>query len=202
MRDREFDEEELHALYQRQFAGERLSRAESALVARWEKARAEASRWELMKAIPKRDYILMSGRQQKILDQQGERYGLDELLKPRIDMTRLVRQFHDLLAKHWVKFSAEASAEDLMKGGGNSPALERYRAAKAEREELELAVKRRELVPWAEMKEKLGGLGAMTRSRFEAMERAGGPTVRREIELLMDDWQQAVVDWFPDETQG
>lgn len=52
------------------------------------------------------------------------------------------------------------------------------------------------------MKEKLGGLGAMTRSRFEAMERAGGPTVRREIELLMDDWQQAVVDWFPDETQG
>jgi hypothetical protein len=189
-------------LYQRQFAGERLKGPEAALLKRWERVERERLRWESLRAVPKKDYVAMSGRQQKILDQQGERYGLDELLKPKIDVTRLVRQLHDLLAKHWLKFSAEASEADLMKGGGNSPALERYRQAKAEREELELSIKRGEVVPLLELGPRLVALAEMGRSRFEAMERAGGPSVRREIETLIDDWVEQVKRWYPEAGEG
>lgn len=189
MREKEFDEEELRVLYQRQFSGERLTRSDVALLARWEKVKKDELRWEVLQALPKKDYIAMSGRKQQVLDQQGERYGLDELLKPKINMVRLVRQWHDMLSKHWIKFSAEASEADLMKGGGgNSRALERYRQAKAEREELELSIKRGEVVPMAELGPKLTALAEMARSRFEAMERAGGPAVRREIDTLIEDW--------------
>jgi hypothetical protein len=84
-----------------------------------------------------------------------------------------------------------------MKGGGNSPALERYRLAKAEREELELSIKRGELVDIALVKDKLGAIALLMRERFEAMERAGGAGVAKELESLIDDMKSAVRRWFP-----
>jgi hypothetical protein len=113
VREVEFDEEEIRALYMRQVSGDPLTRAESALLGRWERAELVRLRWESLQSLPKRDYVAMSGRQQKILDAQADRYGLDELKKPKIDLTRLVRQFHDLLAKHWVKFAGPRRARRI-----------------------------------------------------------------------------------------
>lgn len=198
----EFDEGEIRSLFQRQIAGERLTRSESALLARWNKAQDERVRRELAKSISKKEYLAMCGRPQTTLERQAKTYGLTALSEPSIDLWKLLPQFHDLLAKHWLKFSAVASEEDLLKGGAGSPALERYRLAKAEREELELSIKRRELVPLAELLPKLKALADMARSRFEAMERAGGPGMRREIDTLVDDWIEQVNRWYPVEGDG
>lgn len=96
-------------------------------------------------------------------------------------------------------FATLGAMDEVEASGGDSPALERLRRAKASMAELELAQRKRELVPVDEMRTRLGSMAAIARSRFEAMERAGGLGVRREIESLIDEWTEMTTRWFTDE---
>ena len=94
--------------------------------------------------------------------------------------------------------AAALDGEDLETADGSSPALERYRQARAEREELELAKRRDQLVEIGPLQEALAAMASLGRRRAEAMERAGGPAVRREFDAMLDDMRAAVDRWFPD----
>ncbi len=98
--------------------------------------------------------------------------------------------------------SAALDGEDLDAADGSSPALERYRQARAEREELELAKRRDQLVEVGPLQEALAALSSVGRRRVEAMERAGGAAVRREFDSMLDDMRTAVDRWFPEVGDG
>ncbi len=91
-------------------------------------------------------------------------------------------------------------AEDL-EADGSSPALERFRQARAEHAELDLAQRRGEVVEVAPLQEALAALSSLGRRRAEAMERAGGAAVRREFDEVLDDMRDAVDRWFPDDDE-
>ena len=89
-------------------------------------------------------------------------------------------------------------AEDLETADGSSPALERFRLARAQHAELDLAKRRDELVEVGPLQEAMAAMASLGRRRVEAIERAGGPAVRREIDSMLDDMRDAVDRWFPD----
>lgn len=81
-------------------------------------------------------------------------------------------------------------AEQLSEAGaGDSPALERYRAARAQREELALKSDRSELIPVNQVSEQLGRLGATLSEQLNDLARtasyrcAGRPA--QEIEEIL-----------------
>lgn len=59
----------------------------------------EETRWRVYESIPTADWVQMSGRQPKILQQQSERYGLP-LAGQAINLPDLARTLHDFLAKN------------------------------------------------------------------------------------------------------
>ena len=89
-------------------------------------------------------------------------------------------------------------AEDLEADGAASPALERFRLARAQHAELDLAKRRDELVEVGPLQAALDAISSVGRRRVEAMERAGGPAVRRELDGMLDDMRTALDRWFPD----
>jgi len=70
---------------------------------------------------------------------------------------------------------------------GSSPALEKYRAARAEMVELELATKRRSLVPRHEMADVLTVIADRLRSATEQIERRFGRDAAEIIAEALDD---------------
>ena len=89
-------------------------------------------------------------------------------------------------------------AEDLEAADSLSPALERFRLARAQHAELDLAKRREQLVEVAPLQEALDAISSVGRRRVEAIERAGGPAVRREVQGMLDDMRDAIDRWFPD----
>ena len=128
------DRELASAAVRKRQMGETPSSREMAALRRFEKTKEEDQRWQHYKTIPQKHWREMSGRQTKILQEQSQRYGIPFDGRV-IELPRVVRALHDFLAKN-----ARRLAEDPdMTGGGDSAALERFRLAKAETAETELA---------------------------------------------------------------
>jgi len=121
--------------------------------------------------IPKHVYRRMSGRETKILHVSADRHALP--LRGRyLNLPDIIRRFHDILAEHSdaIRKSKEARVIDV--APGDSPNLERQRAATADLRELELAQRRGELVPRDEMHRRL--------MRMSSILREGGMRLRRD----------------------
>lgn len=130
------------AALKKRAAGEKPTAKELAALARVEKAKEEETRWRFYRTIPQKHWLAMSGRQAKVIYEQAARYGLP-IAEKEIDLTRVVRALHDFFAANKYRF---VEGDGALEGEDESPGLERYRLAKAEMAELDLASRRRDLV--------------------------------------------------------
>jgi len=111
----------------------------------------------------------------------------------------VIHQFHDILAKWGRRAMRQLEEEDLLIGGPkDSRELERLRRAKADLAELELAAKRKEMLPRAEVREGLLRVAAIYKNRGEAWERAFGSAMVVELERLNDEAVEEIKRMFPE----
>ena len=137
--------------------------------------------------ISKAEYRKISGRQTKQLHDQADRYGLP-LRGTVIDLAQVVRAFHDLLATRAAGDQPEADQPGLF---DESPAMRRYRMARAEREELRLKTDLEQALDrdqvhevWLRMAGHLRSLGEQYARQFE-------PEVLAMLdEVLADCWRE------------
>jgi hypothetical protein len=166
-----------------------LTREERAALARHEKAKEEKLRWQYYRSIPQKHWRAMSGRQTKVLNEQATRYGLP-LGGATIDLPTLARAVHDFLADNARKLAREDDA--LLKGGGASPALERYREERAALARLDRLQRERELVPRQEVRVALGQIAAILRGAGETLGRQFGAAAAEVLHEALDDARKEI----------
>ena len=155
------DRELASAAVRKRQMGETPSSREMAALRRFEKTKEEDQRWQHYKTIPQKHWREMSGRQTKILQEQSQRYGIPFDGRV-IELPRVVRALHDFLAKN-----ARRLAEDPdMTGSGDSAALERFRMAKAETAETELAREQGKLLMAEDVRSEWEQIGLRIRNDF------------------------------------
>ena len=130
--DDKADRANLLSALQKTSRRESLTAPETAAYRRHLKQQEEQDRWAYYRTIPQKHWREMSGRQTKVLQDVQGLYGIPVAAKI-IDLPMVVRAFHDFLAKHGSKLIRDS--EDPLMVGPGSPALEKYRAIKAKREQ-------------------------------------------------------------------
>lgn len=182
----------LQAAIRKRQAGQKLNRDEQRAVDRANRERDEQLRHEHYRTIPKKLWSQWSGRQHKVLDEQAITYGLP-IDGPSIDLPRVVRWLHEMLATNGRKLLAGDAAEDIYSGGdASSPALERLREVQYEIKRRELAVLDGELVHRERTRKVLGQIATILRHVGETLERQFGADA---LDLLNDglaDCERAV----------
>jgi hypothetical protein len=157
-----------------------LTREERAALKRFEKQKEERLRWEYYASIPQKHWREMSGRQTKVINEQADRYGLP-LGGPVVNLPKLARAFHDFLAENALKLAKED--DPLLAGGGNSPALERYREERAALARLDRLEREGQLLPRDQAKESLGRIAGIIRGAGDALQRQFGTAA---VEILFE----------------
>lgn len=153
-------------------------------LAGWKRADArdeEAKRWEYYATIPQKHWLEMCGRQRKVLVVQAEQYRIP-FAGAVVDLRDVARAFSDFLAANARKLNAADSDDELL-GGGNSPALERYRDERAKLAKLDRLERERTLLPRDEVHQKMMRFAAIIRSCGDALQRQFGP----EAHALLDE---------------
>lgn len=99
-----------------------------------------------------------------------------------------------------VKAEAVAALDDLMagSGSGSSPALERYRLARAIAAEWDNETKKRSLVPRDKVRSGLGRFASILRQLGERLGRRYGPEAVLSVNDALDDCQRVIEDEFGD----
>lgn len=105
-------------------SGGTLNRTEESHLRRFQIEKDEESRWEHYRSVPQKHFITLTGRQAKILREQATRYGLP-IDRPVVDLGEVLRSIFDFIALNKHRLRSEAGSEE------ETPALERYRVAKA-----------------------------------------------------------------------
>lgn len=153
---------------------------EQAALRRIEKERDEDQRWEHYASVPKKHYVEMSGRQPKVLIDQAVRYGLP-LKGKTVDLSLVLRAFHDFLAKNARKLAKqEAAAADPWKE-------ERTKLARLQRLEREGVLIRRDQVVEAAYK-----YGMVLRAAGDRLQRRYGPEAQEILEEAVREFEQEV----------
>lgn len=145
LREYNVTNEELISIVQKILRKEKFNRDDNRLLAKIEKAFIDKYGRMFAASFPKREWSRLSGRQYKVLNEQGERYGLTCLTEPEINLFDLPKQLHELLCKIASKWD-DLDSEDGMNGPA-SPWLEKYREQRAKQERLKLQQMRQELLP-------------------------------------------------------
>lgn len=166
-----------------------LSRDERAALKRHEKDREEKLRWIYYSSIPQKHWRAMSGRQTKVINEQADRYGLP-FGGPTIDLPKLARAIHDFLAENALKLAKED--DPLLAGGGNSPALERYREERAALARLDRLEREGRLLPRDEAREGMGRIAAILRGAGDALQRQFGAAAGEILHEALGDAQREI----------
>lgn len=82
----------------KQAKGGDLTKSEVSLVKKYDEIVAESNREDALLNLPKGIYCKLSGRQQKVVDEQAVRYGL-AIDGSKIDLYQVLKKFHDILAE-------------------------------------------------------------------------------------------------------
>jgi len=165
------------------------SREEAAALRRFERETEERKRWEYYRTIPQKHWREMSGRQTKVIAEQASRYGLP-FDGPFVCLPDLARALHDFLAANARRLAADP--DDPFADDSDSPALERWRAAKADLADLDLAERRRQLVPREQIHTLLGQIANLLRSAGDDLQRHHGPDAHAILDEALDDAAQLI----------
>lgn len=171
---------------------EELTRPERAALQRHEKEKEERLRWQYYGSIPKKHWRQMSGRQTKVINEQAERYGIP-FGGPTVSLPAVVRRFHNFLAENAYKLAQD---DDLLQGGGASPALERYREERSALARLDRLDREGALLPRDEVREALGRIAAILRTAGETLQRQFGSEAADILYEALDDAQRDVERTF------
>lgn len=106
-------------------------------------------------------------------------------------------------AAKFARDRAQAAAKDplpiddeLIAMGGDSPALERYRLAKAKLAEMDIEQRRNALVPRDRIRSGLGRFAQILRQLGERLGQRYGPEATASVNDALDDCQQVIDDEF------
>lgn len=180
----DLDKQLAAAALQKRRAGQKPSREEAAALRRVERARDDQLRREHYRTVRKRDWQRWSGRQQKILNEQALRYGIP-IGGATIDLAAVVLWLHEFLAANNRKLAA-ADDEDPALAGASSPGLERYRLARAAREELFLERDRGAWIPRDAVHAALAPFAAIIRRCGEVLQRKFGREAQQIVDSHLD----------------
>ena len=139
----------------------------------------------------------MSGRQTKVLNAQAELHGIP-FGGPVIDLAAVVKALHNFLAANKFKLAAD---DDPMLGGANSPALERFRVARAIGEEFKNA---RDLGQWIRRDNVHQGLAVFAgiiRNAGDALQRQHGNDAHEILDDALTDAISEIERRFPEESE-
>ena len=177
----EIDRKLARAALAKKRAGETPTRRELQALKRIEKLEEERLRWDYYRTIPQAHYRKMSGRQPKILNDQGARYGLP-FNRATIDLTELLPALHQFLADN----AAVLTGEDALLTGPNTQSLERLRRAQADRVEMQNERDRKELLPAGDVHRVYMEIAATFRTAFDSVIREFGSSARRILEEAIE----------------
>ena len=169
--------------YKKTMAGEPLTDKERAALKRFERAKEERLRWQYYRSIPQKHWRQMSGRQAKVLNEQADLYGIP-FGGAEISLPAVVKGVHDFLAANARKL---ASGDDELMGGGNSPALERYREERAALARLDRLEREKVLLPRDEVRDALIRIAGIIRGAGEELQRQFGAAAVDLLYEALDD---------------
>lgn len=174
-------------------AGEKLSPPESAALRRFRIAAEEADRWRFYASIPKKHWVLLSGRQHKILDEQASRYQIP-ILGSSIDLAAVARWLHDFLARNAGKLKPD---DDVLLQGDSNWA-ERYRKERALLVRLDRREREQALVSRERSHQCWTRVAGVLRRAGETLQRQFGPTALRILNQALEDAEREVDSVFAD----
>jgi hypothetical protein len=166
-------------------AGGKPSRKEAAALKRFEAQREEDQRWAFYRSVPQRVYNEMAGRQWATLVKQARLHGMP--YGRSIDLVQWVGWLTRFLEEHPGNF-VRRDCDDPLLAGRNTPALERYRNAKADLAHLELLERTGELLPIDKVHEAAAAIAQLLRNAGDALQRRFG---RDALEILDQALAQA-----------
>ena len=168
--------------------GESLTQREQRALRNYEREKERDDRWRFYRTIPKRDWQELSGRPNKVLNEQADRYGIP-LRGRTVDLVEIAHWCHDLLKEHGHKLQG---SDDEAMAGPATPQLERWRKAKADIAEMDRDRLRGDLIPRAEIHEGHVRLAARLRQFGEILQQRFGPYAYALLKDLLEDYQNDV----------
>ncbi len=174
------------------------TRPEKRALARVEKAQAEKTRWEVYANIPKKDWIKMSGRQHRTINEQAITTGIPFDAKT-INLPDVVRAIHDYFAKNKYKL-AGADDDDPLLAGTNSPQLEKYRKVKTDLLKLQLGEAQKRLLRRDLVHHGLVRIASLLRASGETLQRKFGPDAADILNKALDNADREILDLVGDGT--
>jgi hypothetical protein len=155
-----------------------------------------AIRRQVLASVTKREFCELSGRQVKTLNEQADRYGLP-LRGKTVDLFAAIKSYHDLIATNSHRLKG-ADEQDPMLAEGDSPALERYRNAKADLAELEREERVRNLLPRQLVHSTLGELAELLRSTGDVLRKQFGKEAYSLLERMYDVFERRAGEFAGD----
>ena len=101
-----------------------------------------------------------------------------------------------LLVPWYIERRLAEHGDPIMQSGGNSPATERYREAKAALAELDLAERRKELLARSQVHGFMSSFAAVIRRANEALARQYGAGAQQLLNEALDDGQRLIDRWI------
>jgi len=180
---------------EKQKGGKEPNAKELAALRRIEKAREEAQRWAFYHTIPQKHWREMGGGwQTKMLQEQADRYGIP-FSGPIIDLPAVVLALRKFLATNAHRLAAETDDMMVSANGKETAAMRRYREAKANMIELDLAERQGQLVPLDQMHARLTRICSGLRRAGEVLQRRFGTEA---WDILNDALDEAEREFFGD----
>ena len=158
-------------------------------------------RWRCYESIPQKDWIEMSGRQAKVLNEQAERYGLP-FGSAVIHLPRLVRALHDFLAIHARRLARYLPAEsENAEQGEEADNMELYRGERYLRERLKRMAEERALLPRLEVHEAFAQCASILRSAGDILQRQFGRDAHQVLEEAISECERRMTSLSQDDQQ-
>jgi hypothetical protein len=168
-------------------------------------ARREAAkqrRWAVYEAIPKGDWEQLSGRADKVLNEQAARYGIP-IGGPVISLADVARWIHDFLRDRGREIRRADRTPDpdllMLSGDGPSPALEEYRRHRAKLAQFDVEERQRTLLPRDEVHGWLANLGLLLRRAGEGLQKQFGEEAHALLDDVLHEWQKQMESYFSDD---
>lgn len=183
------EEELVREALRKHRAGVTPTPRESGALKRFEKKREEDNFWRSVRHVPKKWYRTMSGRADKVLNEQANRFGAP-IAGPEVDLVALIRWMHQFAADNRFELTSILHGGDRKK---LSP-KDRLEAVKAEREEMRLAQDMGKLVDREAVRSGLSKVAGRLRSAGQVLLDHHGEDARLVLEETLLDIEKMIDD--------
>ena len=186
----------------KQKAGQKPSPGELSALTKLRSMREEEERWRYYQTVPKKHYVRMSGRQHKILDEQGVRYGIP-LMGAVVDLPKVITWLHDFLAENGPLLIRTVGQENLLAGDvQDSPALEKLREVTFRLKQLELEEKKGNLLRRNQIHEGFAVFCARIRGCGDQRQKKCGPDALEILNQALEGGEKDILQLLGNVEEG